>query len=337
MLKKCSFSGIGIIILIFMTVALLSACNNNAAIGDNSNTETNSPNYNVPYKILFSDGYNATTLPIENKVENVNAILNSEQDLISFSKENRFPFYEESSAEYNRKLSQTVRKYEKSYFNKKSMLFMINNELGEVIPQINHIDCIGKTLKVSMQKPSTVENSDAISTFVYLVEINKLENDIKDISLEIEKSGDVSYYNNLNYNAEIFDLDYVYNKGILTKENISDIVTKFNNEKNNSDKSLEALNEDLKSDIINVYANYAYDSIAYMQEKYGFSLGNVFDKESIKIVGYYGNYNNCHAVLIKYDNKMNLYPEKSEQVLLGDMIINYQDSARLFVYKEGKI
>jgi len=102
------------------------------------------------------------------------AKINSMQELIAFSNNYKFPFFNEESFAYNSTLSQQVRGYSDFDFQEKSLIIIAFCFTHTYIPAvIDSIETKGETMNIIIARPDEVYVAEAVTPHFFIVELDK--------------------------------------------------------------------------------------------------------------------------------------------------------------------
>ncbi len=312
------------ILLIIATLAVLTSCakkgNDTGVFAYNVAFAESYDEANVPFNLSFMGGKDVPE-------KDLNIILRTKQELIDFCSEQNLSFYDKNDANYNSKLSKKIRDYNEDYFNKNSLILIINFGKKYASARIEDIKIEDNVVSITFVKPDIEYETENLTTFAYIVEVNK--NDVKMANGIKLKS--IS-------NGTIYSLKLAYEQGFISANEVKSIAHYHHNGKfyvegegfKETDyqpitKNPQEIDVKTQEKITQTFADYIY------------SAGYPFAKKEDFIVSdYYGTYNGYVAIKIHSKIELAVMGISGTQII-ADTVIYYADASKLILlWKEGK-
>lgn len=317
-LKRIIILGVTVVMVIILMLALPSCVK---------------PKGEFIYNIAYAESYSESTLPFNTSYLNgeiesdLSQKIDSKQELIALSNEKNYPFYNENDTNYNSKLSKKIREYNEEYFNKKSLILVIGFGKSYASARIEDIAIVNNVMTITFVKPDTLYETEKLTTFVYIIEVNK--DDVKIIN-EIRIK--------MISNGTIYSLEYAYEQGFLSAEDIKSIGYYHH------DGRLYVEGEGFKETDYQPIAKTPNEIDLKTQEKikqtcvdYIYSAGVPFaKKENVVIGNYYGIYNGYVAMMIRFNIELAIIGPGGI-AMIADTVFYYVDNTkRIMLWKENE-
>lgn len=172
-----------ITLMIISLFAVFTACSNNGNIDSKIISYTvacaeSGNEISELFEEASNDGGNFCDAEIAVDDAYLNGVLaakiNSMQELIAFSDNYEFPFFDEEAISYNSSLSQQVRGYGDFDFQEKSLIIVAFCFTHTYIPAvIDSIETKGETINITIARPDEVYVAEAETPHFFIVELNK--------------------------------------------------------------------------------------------------------------------------------------------------------------------
>lgn len=279
--------------------------------------------------------------------------------MLVLCRDNNFPFFNEDDENFDRKLSRTMRSFDEAYFADKNLIFILLNEDGFYLPKIDTVAIESGILTVYFSNP-TINEADATAEknlFVYIVEIEKaIFKDVNGITVKKADKGMANEYDGINVYSDFYSLEYAFNRGLITQNDIRSIGYYQNcgkewrgeddaaDLKNFKDfvetdyqpltKAPEELSKETIEKIKISYVDMLNSSLKYLYEQKGMSIKkDLITGKDIDEVKYFGTYNGYIAVAVS--SKMSL--QQVTTPTIADTVFYYSNSSEIvFLFRDGK-
>ena len=323
------------------------------------------------YTVAFADRYDRSTLPFELVYQNdsnvlfpndIVSILKTKDELVSLCQDNQYPFFDADNENFDRKLSRAIRSYDKSYFEDKALVFILLSQNNDFLSQIDRIEIEQDILTVYISNPKEIQDRDNStmekSACIYIIEMEKRSTEnIDTAKIQLIQKGSTVEYENGSIYSEFYTLDYAYDRGLITQNDVRSIAFYYHSGKEwmGEDDSVKVkewedfietdyqpieqdpkeLNEKTIDKIKTTYVEMINSSIKYYYEKEGISIRTeIITEKNINNVQYLGTYNGYAAVVVKASEMS--FQQVTTPTIAGVTFYYVNSGETVLLFQEGK-